>query len=135
MERTATCACGQLGITVKGNPRIIAACNCTQCQKRTGSVFGVSAYFLDRRVLGIFGDSTVCSRTADSGLPITGNFCPKCGSTVYWKGDFIPGHTGVAVGCFADPAFPAPKVSVWNTTRHHWVNFPDTWAASDTQDF
>lgn len=134
MERTASCACGQLSIKVSGNPRIVATCSCTQCQKRTGSVFGVSSYFRDSQVLEISGESVKASRKADSGLDISGNFCPKCGSTVFWKGDFIKGHTGVAVGCFADPDFPEPTASVWNATRHPWVTFPDDWASAENQE-
>lgn len=133
MERTATCACGQLRITVSGKPRLVAACSCIQCQKRTGSAFGLSAYFRDRQVQAISGDSTRASRTGDSGLPIAGHFCPHCGSTVYWKGDFLEGHTGIAVGCFADPDFPEPTAAVWNASKHHWVNFPGHWTCVDDQ--
>lgn len=134
MERTATCACAQLSIKVSGDPKVVAACNCTQCQKRTGSVFGVSSYFQDNQVLEISGESVACSRPADSGLHVEGSFCPKCGTTVYWKGAFFPDHTGIAVGCFADPAFPAPAASVWNASRHHWVAFPEQCAHSDNQE-
>ena len=133
MERTASCACGQLSITVSGDPRFVAACSCTQCQKRTGSAFGLSAYFRNRQVVEIKGESTQARRIADSGLPITGHFCPQCGSTVYWQGDFLKGHTGVAAGCFADPDFPEPSFSVWNATRHHWVEFPAHWKKIDGQ--
>jgi hypothetical protein len=30
----------------------------------------------------------------------------------------------VAVGAFADPAFPAPSVSVYDCRRHGWVELP-----------
>jgi hypothetical protein len=29
------------------------------------------------------------------------------------------------VGGFADPKFPAPVRSVWEQTRHAWVELPD----------
>ena len=28
---------------------------------------------------------------------------------------------GVAVGCFADPEFPAPTVAIYDALRHPWV--------------
>jgi hypothetical protein len=31
----------------------------------------------------------------------------------------------VAVGAFADPSFPAPRVSVYDGRRHSWVRLPD----------
>ena len=33
----------------------------------------------------------------------------------------VPDHLAVAVGAFADPGFPAPSVSVWESRRHGWV--------------
>jgi hypothetical protein len=29
------------------------------------------------------------------------------------------------VGAFADPEFPAPKVSVWEARRHRWLGLPE----------
>jgi hypothetical protein len=33
---------------------------------------------------------------------------------------------GVAVGAFADPAFPVPDQSVSDELRHSWIAFPDS---------
>jgi hypothetical protein len=30
----------------------------------------------------------------------------------------------IAVGAFANPAFPVPTVSVWEETIHPWVRLP-----------
>ena len=50
-------------------------------------------------------------------------FCPRCGATVYfWAG---PEHIAVLVGAFADPNFPAPRVSVWEDCMHPWVGLPN----------
>jgi hypothetical protein len=63
-------------------------------------------------------------RTADSGNRITFHFCPDCGSTVYYRLDQVPDAIAVPVGAFADPAFPAPKVSVYEARRHAWTGMP-----------
>jgi hypothetical protein len=34
-----------LTISVSGAPDFVVVCNCTECQRRTGSVFGVGAYY------------------------------------------------------------------------------------------
>ncbi len=31
---------------------------------------------------------------------------------------------GIAVGCFADPDFPAPKISLYEKRRHKWLEVP-----------
>ena len=135
MERKASCSCGQLGIVVEGEPSMVAACNCIECQKRTGSVLGVGAYFKDEHVTETYGKSSSYERQGDSGLNGKSHFCPNCGSTVFWHAEFMKNHTGVAVGCFADPNFPAPKYSAWNHTRHKWVSYPENVMCSDTQEF
>lgn len=43
--RTATCACEQLRVTCTSDPMKISLCHCLDCQKRTGSTFGVAAFF------------------------------------------------------------------------------------------
>lgn len=99
-------------------------CHCLACQQRTGTVFGVQARF-PRSLVRIQGPSTAFTRVGDSGAPITFHFCPSCGSTVYWEQESSPDLTAVAVGAFADPNFPAPKVSVYEARRHAWVVLPE----------
>jgi len=49
---------------------------------------------------------------SDSGQPVTFHFCAVCGSTVYWEPHRKPEMIAVAVGAFADPAFPPPLQAV-----------------------
>lgn len=133
MKREASCSCGQLAIKLDGDPEFVVACSCLKCQKKTGSVFGVASYFNDSQIIEVLGESHSYKRTSDSGLNSDRRFCPHCGSTVYWKADFLENHTGVSVGSFSDPDFPEPTVSVWNQSKHPWVSFPKHWPSSDTQ--
>lgn len=134
MNRKATCVCGQLSILVKGDPYYVTSCSCLQCQKKTGSVFGVSSYFDDEQVIKKNGESNCYTKTSDAGSTIERNFCPNCGSTVYWKAEVLREYTGIPVGAFADPEFPEPTFSIWNQSKHSWVTFPEQWTSSDTQD-
>ncbi|MFZ5677879.1 MAG: GFA family protein [Pseudomonadota bacterium] len=122
MEREASCACGRLRIACRGEPVRISICHCLACQRRTGSVFGMQARFLKENVRHIAGDSKRFTRKGDSGNTVSFHFCPDCGSTVYWELSGVPDAYAVAVGAFADPAFPAPRVSVYETRRHDWVD-------------
>ena len=69
------------------------------------------------------GPSKVYVRGCDSGRKIELHFCPDCGSTVFWRPEFVPDLIGIAFGAFADPSMPWPALSVWETTRHPWVTF------------
>lgn len=124
MTRTAQCTCGQLSVTVEGDPELVVLCNCMECQRRTGSVFGIGAYFKHERVTGISGEQKIFARASDSGRPVEGYFCPVCGTTVYWQIQIWPDRYGIAAGCFGDPSFPRPQLSAWSVTKHDWVELP-----------
>ncbi len=122
LEREASCACGKLRLACRGEPIRISICHCLDCQKRTGSVFGMQARYLKSNVRHIAGDCTRFTRAGDSGGTVSFHFCPHCGSTVYWELSSVPEAYAVAVGAFGDPAFPAPRVSVYEARRHGWVD-------------
>ena len=118
--RYAACSCAKLTIACDGEPVRISMCHCLACQRRTGAVFGGQAWFTQQQTT-ISGDSTQFTRQSDAGRSVSFRFCPICGSTVYWEAEAFAGHIAVAVGSFADPAFPAPTHSGWEAKRHHWV--------------
>ncbi|MET2825958.1 GFA family protein [Mesorhizobium shangrilense] len=118
--RTASCACGQLKISCDGEPALVALCHCLDCQKRTGSTYGVAAFF-ERDKAAAEGTAGIYSRSAQSGRQVAFHFCAACGSSVFWEPEQKPEWIAVAVGCFADPTFPAPTRIAWEERRHPWV--------------
>ena len=120
MERKATCCCGQLVVACQGEPVIVAVCHCPSCQRRTGSTYGVAAFF-SRADVQSQGRTRHYTRPSDSGSEVTFHFCPDCGSSVLWEPGRRPDLIAVAVGAFADPTFPAPSQQVFEQYRHHWV--------------
>ncbi len=122
-EHHASCSCGQLTLVARGDPIRVSMCHCLACQRRTGSTYGAQARFATEDVT-IAGGSTEFVRIGDEGTACHFHFCPACGATVYyWFGD--GSFRAVPVGAFADPAFPAPGVSVYEARRHPWVSVPD----------
>lgn len=118
--RVASCSCGQLRIACEGEPVRISICHCLECQKRTGSVFAAQARF-PREAVTMEGAASHWTRQGDSGGSATFSFCPTCGSTVHWTPDEAPELIYVAVGAFADPGFPPPRVSVYEDRQHPWT--------------
>jgi hypothetical protein len=118
--RVATCACGNLRVACTGEPKKVSLCHCLACQKRTGSTYGIAAFF-NREEVQVDGVSKCYTRSSDSGFPVRFHFCPDCGSTVFWEPGRKPEAIAVGVGSFADPAFPAPMQAVYIEHRHSWV--------------
>jgi len=120
MERTATCVCGQLSVGCRGEPARVSLCHCLACQKRTGSTYGIAAFFR-REAVESKGRARRYMRSSDSGYEVTFHFCPDCGSTVFWEPHRKVDMIAVAVGAFADPAFPPPSQAVYEEHRHPWI--------------
>ena len=125
MPREATCHCGKLAIRCDGEPLKVSLCHCLDCQRRTGSLFGVAAFFLRDAVSIVDGEPRSYSRPSASGDNVVFRFCGNCGTSLWWEPARMPLLIGVAVGAFADPAFPMPGQAVWAQDRHDWLPFPD----------
>jgi hypothetical protein len=62
----AMCQCGGFVVELPGPTPAVVACHCIDCQRRTGSPFGVLAYYLADQVT-ITGASTRFERATASG--------------------------------------------------------------------
>ena len=123
--RDAACHCGQLRLEVSGDPFSVSICHCLACQRRTGSAFGMQAGFkADQvRVTGRFSGYARISDEGDRKEHVF-HFCPDCGSQVFYTEPTEPDLIVVSVGSFADPSFPPPTSSGYDSRRHQWVELP-----------
>jgi hypothetical protein len=119
----AQCSCGALALSLPGPSDLVVACHCIACQRRTGAPFGVGAFY-PADAVSISGAPKEYVRPAASGGKVRSYFCPDCGSTVYWKADNLPAMIGVAVGTITDPHDAAPTRSVFEQSKHGWVEIP-----------
>ena len=119
----AECQCGQLSVELPGPTPVVVACHCIACQRRSGSPFGVIAYYPADQIT-IKGNSRHFERPTDEGNIFGAFFCPTCGSTVYAQSGKHPTMIGVPVGAIGDPEYPAPVRSVWEQSMHRWVMVP-----------
>ena len=60
-------------------------------------------------------------RISDDGEGRTFHFCPDCGATVFYTVGSVPDAVSVPIGAFAEPTFPPPTISVWESRRHLWL--------------
>ena len=105
----ARCSCGAVTLSLPKEPsKLVVACHCIDCQRRTGAPFGVGAYY-SADVVAISGTPKEFTHAAASGGKIHNYFCPLCGSTVYWKLSNLPALIGVAVGAMANQNTQPPS--------------------------
>lgn len=128
--RIATCSCNLVTIQCRGEPLRTSACHCFECQKRTGSVFGVQARFYSEQTT-LDGEVSSYTRIAESGNQVTYSFCPRCGTTMMLRLSAAPGYSIVPLGVFREQDFPPPSFSVYEERKWGWVKFDSEVEHSD----
>ena len=128
--RQAACHCGQLRLEVTGDPSVVSICHCLDCQRRTESAFGMQSAFKPDQVeiVGRYSDYSRISDEADEGARLP--FLPRLRLTGLLHGANQPDLVVISVGAFADPEFPPPTESGYNSRRHEWFDLPEEIAAS-----
>ncbi len=67
------------------------------------------------------GETTQFTLVGDEGSRASFHFCPRCGATVYYEAEGLEAFLTIPVGAFADPDFPAPEISIYESRMHRWV--------------
>ena len=125
LKRIAMCSCGKASIEVKGEPEIHGICHCNNCKQRTGSAFGISAYFKTENIIGINGEfSCYAFHGTQTNSFQQRYFCKFCGTTLYWSLASSPDLTGVAGGCFVEKPLGAPQYSNSYKSKVSWLKLP-----------
>lgn len=119
--RHASCSCGQLTVTVRGEPLRVSICHCHNCQRRSGSAFAWQARWPTSAV-DISGEARSWYHPAGDGGAATFSFCPTCGATMFYRNDAMPGEIAVAMGGFAGEPQLAPLYSVYEERLQPWLS-------------
>jgi hypothetical protein len=119
----AQCNCGALRAVCGGSPARVSVCHCGACRRRTGSAFSWNATFPTGQV-DIEGEYLSFRRVTDAGMRTQYNFCPQCGSTVFYLLQERPGMVSVPAGGFADTAGLWPETEVLPEQRQPWCCIP-----------
>lgn len=119
------CQCGELRYRVKGRPLATVACHCTECQRQSGSAFGMSMVVPRERFELLSGQPRTFTRDADSGAKVECAFCPGCGTRIYHAPSSMPETVNVKPGTLDDTSWLEPAAHVWVKRKQPWVMIPD----------
>jgi hypothetical protein len=126
MTLIAKCACQSATIEVSGEHVAHAICHCDGCKRRTGSAFGLSAYFRKQDIVSTAGEMALYAlHNAARNEDQERYFCKKCGTTLYWYASSYPGFVGIAAGCFPAASLGEPTLSASSSEKLPWVIVPD----------
>ena len=124
MVHEGGCLCGAVRYRVANDPVRASACHCRNCQRRTGSAFGVGAYFREADV-EIRGElRTYEYRSDETRRWLRTQFCTKCGTSVTWTAEALPGLRAIAGGSFDDPSWLKVDRHGWTRSKQPWSLCP-----------
>jgi hypothetical protein len=121
---TGGCQCGSVRYVLTTEPIRVAACHCKECQRQSGSAFGMSMP-VKRDGLTVTGPTKKFSRIADSGNAVTGVFCADCGVRIYHALDTAQDVVALKPGTLDDTGWLQPSHFIWMKSAQGWVPVPD----------
>lgn len=121
VPRSGGCQCGAVRYRIEAEAVSVGICHCRQCQRQSGSAFGMS-YIVPKEAFHLSsGTLKTFTRTSDSGRPVVCAFCPDCGTRIYHEARWLEGVLNVKPGTFDDTSFLRPTAQVWTAERQAWL--------------
>lgn len=121
--RDGGCQCGSVRYRIEGEPLDLVVCHCTECQRQSGSAFGMSLAVRAKDFRLTTGTLKSFTVTCDSGRLKTCTFCPDCGCRIYHQTD--PRGMSVKAGTLDDRTTLRPTAHYWTARKQPWVVVPD----------
>jgi hypothetical protein len=116
------CQCGNVRYEITGAPVELVVCHCKECQRQSGSGFGMSLFVADGGFRLTAGELKFFHVTCDSGRLKTCAFCGDCGTRIYHS---TGGSISLKPGTLDDTAWLRPTHHYWTQRKQPWVVIPD----------
>jgi hypothetical protein len=123
-QREGGCLCGAVRYTLSGEPRAIALCHCTHCQKQSGSVFSFNLVMRESDYQQ-HGETAVFVDRGDSGEPVQRHFCARCGSPILARIAAAPGKVVLKAGSLDSLDGLQPRAEIYTDRAVSWLGAID----------
>jgi hypothetical protein len=106
-------------------PKAIAVCHCTHCQKTSGSAFSVNV-MVPAASLKFTGDSlSTYHDHGESGRAVQRKFCRICGSSLASEAEAFPDVVILKAGTLDDRSAAKPIAHIWTASAQAWVKIEE----------
>lgn len=123
-DRTGGCLCGNVRYRATGDALAMSLCQCTHCQRSTGSAFGVYVAYPKAAFTVEQGEVRTYDDQGDGALVVRA-FCGKCGSPVYAEPTGFGELVSILGGTLDDKSDLKPTVAGWCVSGQPWLRLPD----------
>ena len=129
-SRDGGCQCGSVRYRFEAEPLGLAVCHCTECQRQSGSAFGMSLAVPSDSFRLLRGELKTFTVPCDSGRTKHCAFCPSCGTRIYHR--TIEAVLSIKPGTLDDTTWLSPAAHYWTKRKQPWLQitggvpcFPD----------
>jgi hypothetical protein len=116
------CQCGRVRYEIIGQLPEPTVCHCRDCQRQSGSAFGMSLLIPNGQFRQTMGSLRFFEIVCDSGRVKTCAFCGDCGTRIYHSTD---GDISLKPGTLDDTKSLRPTHHYWAARRQPWFAFPE----------
>jgi hypothetical protein len=115
------CLCGAVRYRLIEEPFAFYACHCTDCQRQTGSAFGLSMFVRSEAIETLRGEPRAYRVTLEDGRMKCGRFCGECSVRLWGEPAKYPDLRVLRPGTLDRPGAYAPFGDIWTASRRPWV--------------
>lgn len=130
---TGACFCGGIRYRITAEPLTLYACHCTDCQKRSGSAFGLSMWVPRASIEVTKGEPALQVLTGADGRRRPGRVCAACGARLWSEPEKRATLAVVRAGTLDDTSWLRPVAHIWTRSAQPWFAFPEGVATYVTQ--
>jgi len=125
------CQCGYVRYRIDGETLRLNVCHCRDCQRQSGSAFGMSLVVRPDSFRLTNGKLKTFELEADSGRTKTCAFCPNCGVRIFNRTSAL---CSVKAGTLDDTSGLRPDAHYYVSRRQPWTALPDDLPCFETVD-
>lgn len=122
---TGQCHCGATQYELSKPPAMVYNCHCTNCQKISGSAFGISAAIAADSFRITSGDPARVEWPSDVGTQRYGIFCNTCGSRIAHGMNPETAVMSLRAGTLHDTSWLKPVADIWTDSAQPWVHLSE----------
>jgi hypothetical protein len=119
---TGGCICGAVRYEIASFPLLLYTCNCTNCQKQSGSAFGMTMPVTAKDFRILQGEPKGWRRLSPTGVEVTSWFCGGCGNRIYGERAGRPETVNIRAGTLDDTSWLVPVAHFYSRSAQSWVS-------------
>jgi hypothetical protein len=115
------CSCGTIRYEIGAFPLLLYACNCTDCQKASGSAFALNMPVMRHNLRISRGKPKGWHRRSPAGVHVTTWFCENCAAALFGEQEARPDISTIRAGTLDQTRWLVPAAQLFTKSAQPWI--------------